>query len=886
MENCNCSENCPETTDLCKGAPINAHCVKSTQFLPCMEGDINDRLDVLLAKIDAKLCQVGTDDDEHTRDVICAMVQDTPTIDLNCDDGTDTMTANLIVSTGDDTVDRIMFWSGTDVRTRTLDDITSIIQDGIGDIYTDTPTIDFTYDSFLNQVTADVILSQTPGNELLALSDGLWAPRTIETGVVYGGEVTWSGTGLIYNVAPAGYYINFVFYQSPAAQITLSPGDPIFNRTDTFIVDTTGAASVLEGTPSANPVESPLDLGTQLRLSGVIVQANAIEASQNQCIYQEGSEWTIAVTGGFDSLSTVSPCFDTVSIQSLNPAQGDNILFTNPAGAIVPKVYGTLQLLLKSVITWEGGSLQLQWENATILIGSPVTIASGSYGFNDLDASTCQTVNIPINDFQLSAGDLADSLRVTVFIGNISFNFFIDNLCLSTSQLGNSSVNYYKFQNGTQQVASTNIVEFGGNLQHVTTLNTGYYKQLFTGTTIYDYPYEFSQQQAFQIGTGVASFVHHGAQDSGEPDFQNIVRVGINYTGAVYESTPDSLPGYMNDKIGYSLGVNWTGHGSFGAYTDNPFSKTGGIFFHTLDDSYTDMVTIYGKQGPTNNSDITIQPGETGFEDYRIAAYKTDGSIQNFKYGVGTFSATPTFLSGWDVDGNVVETSLSDLEITITADNGLTKSTTTNVQLGGTLLQDTTIDTDSNTLFISTAIGSNNALAVTSTSGTSIIGSATTGVAIQALSTDGTGASIQSTNGIGLIASSQNSIGFAVAITPSSPGTINTIAQFTRQENTTATNGTGGSLDFQVFTNSIIARLSNQIISKWTTVSDATRTSEFSITGVNSATVNILLTISGAGIFTLTQGLQNFADDAAAAIGNIPVNGLYRTASAVKIRVS
>jgi len=49
---------------------------------------------------------------------------------------------------------------------------------------------------------------------------------------------------------------------------------------------------------------------------------------------------------------------------------------------------------------------------------------------------------------------------------------------------------------------------------------------------------------------------------------------------------------------------------------------------------------------------------------------------------------------------------------------------------------------------------------------------------------------------------------------------------------------------------------------------------------------NLKLTIDSAHIFTLTNGLQEFADDAAAAVGGIPVNGLYRTASAVKIRVA
>lgn len=46
------------------------------------------------------------------------------------------------------------------------------------------------------------------------------------------------------------------------------------------------------------------------------------------------------------------------------------------------------------------------------------------------------------------------------------------------------------------------------------------------------------------------------------------------------------------------------------------------------------------------------------------------------------------------------------------------------------------------------------------------------------------------------------------------------------------------------------------------------------------------LEIYGPNIFRLTQGLSEYADDAAAAVGGIPVNGLYKTGSFIKIRVS
>jgi hypothetical protein len=42
----------------------------------------------------------------------------------------------------------------------------------------------------------------------------------------------------------------------------------------------------------------------------------------------------------------------------------------------------------------------------------------------------------------------------------------------------------------------------------------------------------------------------------------------------------------------------------------------------------------------------------------------------------------------------------------------------------------------------------------------------------------------------------------------------------------------------------------------------------------------------GANIITLAPGLSEYADDAAAAVGGIPITGLYRTGSFIKIRVS
>lgn len=119
--------------------------------------------------------------------------------------------------------------------------------------------------------------------------------------------------------------------------------------------------------------------------------------------------------------------------------------------------------------------------------------------------------------------------------------------------------------------------------------------------------------------------------------------------------------------------------------------------------------------------------------------------------------------------------------------------------------------------------------------------------------------------------------------------TLGTIPAFTidRQTADTLIDGIGASFDFDILTSDDpLALTANQLISKWTTVNTATRSSELSFTGVDSAATNILLQISGSGLFTLPLGLQDFANDAAAAGGGIPVNGIYRNGSAMQIRVS
>jgi len=138
-----------------------------------------------------------------------------------------------------------------------------------------------------------------------------------------------------------------------------------------------------------------------------------------------------------------------------------------------------------------------------------------------------------------------------------------------------------------------------------------------------------------------------------------------------------------------------------------------------------------------------------------------------------------------------------------TADNGLTANTATNVQLGGTLTGNTTIDAASYVLSISRA----------------------SGTPFQALSNTGFASIFQTT--------------------PSSTNTTVKVLQINRLTSGTAADGIGNGIQFDTEVDNGSQQTSNNIISKWTTAAAASRTSRMIFTGVNSAVEGDILTLNG-----------------------------------------
>jgi hypothetical protein len=275
---------------------------------------------------------------------------------------------------------------------------------------------------------------------------------------------------------------------------------------------------------------------------------------------------------------------------------------------------------------------------------------------------------------------------------------------------------------------------------------------------------------------------------------------------------------------------------------------------------------------------------------------------------------------------------------TYTADNGITENPANNFQLGGEAYADSTfdtsryIDTQVDALYIkgqpTTTLGPGGVITgvlnVTNDLGSGIA----TGINVnvdQPGQTSGYGINIKTGEAIGMkIVSSDSGCldidsaggGLSKAVTINSVSTtameigtqatsdstptivalkygtttdeIQTIIHLIKSSNSAAGEpGIGAGIKFSVATDN--AQVNNNVGVIGIAASDVTEgsvSSYYRLSLRDSGTEEHVLIVNGKGLFELPLGLSNYTNDAAAALGGIPVNGLYRNGSAVQIRVS
>lgn len=201
---------------------------------------------------------------------------------------------------------------------------------------------------------------------------------------------------------------------------------------------------------------------------------------------------------------------------------------------------------------------------------------------------------------------------------------------------------------------------------------------------------------------------------------------------------------------------------------------------------------------------------------------------------------------------------------TITASNGLTK-TGNDIALGGSLTGNTTITTTSAfALNVATnRAGAANAGFIVTNNST---GSALKGVA----SGTGTGYGVWGTSADNYAIRGE-SVGIAsgafFTIDAVNNSILNGLIVDRQVSGTSAANGLGVSLDFNLESSTTISQQANTLISKWTNATHGSLVSEFSITGVNASVASTLFTLGGDGKLKLNKyGVNSFTGTATYAL--------------------
>lgn len=235
--------------------------------------------------------------------------------------------------------------------------------------------------------------------------------------------------------------------------------------------------------------------------------------------------------------------------------------------------------------------------------------------------------------------------------------------------------------------------------------------------------------------------------------------------------------------------------------------------------------------------------------------FRVAGSGQLFaeNYGVGTFSGTPTFSLQVDANGNIIEGAVGISGVT--ADNGLTEDVPNNIQLGGTLLKNTSINTTANYfLTVTGAIVGSPVLDVVTTAGSAGIGLRTTGGTGKAIlaSTTGFENTIEAngTTGSAFFGSSTTGITGYFSATPATADNMVEIFRIQNIGSGSAGNGVGTFISSYSKTSNGTAQEQGKIGIKSTDVTFSTRTAQLEIHLTNNAVSAKKASIAGSGQWT------------------------------------
>jgi hypothetical protein len=283
---------------------------------------------------------------------------------------------------------------------------------------------------------------------------------TAQDGLISGGIVTWSGSGLVFDVTAASYVIGGASYNTSQSQVTLDPADATYGRYDVITVDNTGHATKITGTPAASPVIPQIDPANQIYLTTVFIAAGATTPTQvsNEVIYDENTEWSHTTSG------TVTANFANTSVAengtksiSTSWSSASNLIFTN-GSTLVSSNYTTISFYIRLNNNLANNTnVSIQFYNSANPVSNQVAAS-----FSKSTTSIWQLVSFNVSQFSFTSSQF-NSVRFILTGSTISAltttTVYFDNIRLQAGLTPPQTVQglqsaYSKVTDGTNTATS------------------------------------------------------------------------------------------------------------------------------------------------------------------------------------------------------------------------------------------------------------------------------------------------------------------------------------------------------------------------------------------------------------------------------------------------
>lgn len=258
---------------------------------------------------------------------------------------------------------------------------------------------------------------------------------SIQNGLISGGVVTWSGTGLIFDVTAATYIKNGSVYVIPSGRVTLLPSDPDNPRIDLIVADTTtNTFSVVTGVASAVPITPQADLFSQIALTtGILLNAGDTIPSDlsSLIIYDENNappEWTVSnqLNVVYNKDDGTMPYTGVRDIAVSSYTGGiSGLVFQGNAQTVEASKILKFRVKLTDTIPSSNSMVVILYDTSTSKVVSSTGTFKNGFGFRQDDVVDYQNVSIPFT----SLGSFADTSFNRIlfyFYGTNIAPFYID----------------------------------------------------------------------------------------------------------------------------------------------------------------------------------------------------------------------------------------------------------------------------------------------------------------------------------------------------------------------------------------------------------------------------------------------------------------------------